>query len=217
MENINGRGEGSSVNHNRLLAGVFILTAFAQVLVFTFIAQERYPSFDVRMNFISDLGVHPQSAAIFSTSMLLAGILVIAGSVLLFASRERTENYHAILAILFTGIGLAGVALFNENAFRTLHLFFAALAFASGGCSVLLCSRSFQGVFRYGSWVLGGIIVIGILVIAGAYVIPPVQGLFLAIGPGFSERIVAYPEALWFMAFGIHLIRSGDGSQTPAG
>jgi len=210
MDNSAGRHEGNLPDRKRIQAGALFLIAFAQLLFFTGIAEGLYPGYNVRMNFISDLGVEPQSAFLFSSSMMLTGILVIAGSLLLFTGKERTGKNYALAFIILTGVGLAGVAAFNENAFRTIHLFFAGIAFASGGISVVLCSLYVHQIFKYISLVLGGVMIIGIIFIAGAYVVPSLESMFRSIGPGFSERFVAYPEAIWFMAFGAYLIGSGN-------
>jgi len=194
----------------RIFSGSLFLIAIAQLYFITSIAEGIYPGYSIRTNFISDLGVKPESATLWSSSMFLAGILVIAGSMLLFSEQKKTVEYYTWISFFLTGVGLAGVAMFNENTFHTFHLFFALIAFACGGISALLYSITAKGAFRYISLILGGITLAGIILLIVAFFIPAIDQIVISIGEGFVERSVAIPMGIWFAAFGAYIIGSND-------
>jgi len=194
----------------KICAGSFFLIAFAQLYYFTTIAEGLYPNYSMRTNFISDLGVRPESAILWGSSMFVAGILVIAGSLFILSEQWKKIEIYTVISFFFTGIGLVGVAIFNENAFHTIHIIFALVAFVFGGISAILYSISMRGSFKYISLVLGGITIVGILLLAIASLIPAIDQIIISIGEGFLERTIAFPMGIWFVALGAHIIGSTD-------
>ena len=194
-----------SQNRNRKLAGAFFLVAWIQLIFFTLIAAGLYPNYNLQLNFVSDLGVQPQSAIVWTASMLVAGVLVIiAGLALSDFGRGHRE---LLVTLALTGVGLLGVAAFNENAFYDVHLALLSLAFAFGAISSLLVSiRLVKGIFRYFSIILGVMLLIGTVILLASLYVAPFASIFFALGKGFAETIIVLPEAIWFITFGAYLI-----------
>ena len=187
------------------LAGVLFLVAWAQSVYFSTIAEGLYPNYNLQTNLVSDLGVQPQSALLWSASVFVTGALVIVASLVLSDYGKK----HRLLLVTFvlTAVGLMGLAGFNENAFHDLHLILSFIAFAFGGISSLLaCLGLVKGLFRFVSVILGGMMVIGVVILYAGFFFAPVASVFFALGQGFAERTVLLPESIWFIAFGAYLM-----------
>jgi hypothetical membrane protein len=196
----------------RATSGVLLLLAGAAILMGIITAEALYPApYHTDTNTISDLGgteppeglVLQPSAAIFDTTMVVAGLLVVVAAVL---SRRS-------ITTLLLGLGILGVGVFPGN--TSPHPYFALLAFAAGGCAGIASARAAPPPLRY---VLAGL---GTIALAAL-----VAGLFLlewspiaALGRGGIERWIAYPVVLWLVIFGTHLVSrsSGVGSSPPVG
>jgi hypothetical membrane protein len=194
-----------SQNRNRKLAGVFFLVAWMQSIFFTLIAQGLYPNYNLQLNLVSDLGVQPQTAILWTASVVVTGVLVImAGLALSDFGRAHRE---LLVTFALTGVGLLGVAAFNEKAFYDAHLVLSLLAFAFAAISSLLVSiRLVKGLFRYFSLILGVMMLIGTVILYPSFYVASFASIFFALGAGFAERIIALPESIWFIAFGAYLI-----------
>jgi hypothetical membrane protein/uncharacterized membrane protein (DUF2068 family) len=199
------KGTIGSQNRNRKLAGAFFLLAWIQSVVFTSIAEGLYPNYNLRTSLVSDLGVQPQSAIVWSASVIVTGVLVlIAGLALSDFGRGHKE---LLVTFTLTGVGLLGVGAFNENSFYVAHLVLSLLAFAFGAISSLLVSiRLVKGLFRYYSLILGLMMLIGMVILYAGLFVAPIASVFFALGQGFAERIIALPELIWFITFGAYLI-----------
>lgn len=192
-------------NRNRKIAGALFLLAWIQSIFFTSIAEGLYPNYNLRLNLIGDLAVQPQSAIVWTASVLVTGALVmIAGLALSDFGRGHRE---LLVTFALTGVGLLGVAAFNENTFYDAHLVLSLLAFAFGAISSLLVSiRLVKGLFRYFSLILGVMMLIGMVILYASLFVAPIASIFFALGKGFAERIIMLPESIWFITFGAYLI-----------
>ena len=84
----------------RSLAGLLLLIAGSAVVLGIMTAEALYPAdYDVHRNTVSDLAamrpedvVRQPSAAIFNTTMIVAGALIVTAAVLLYRSRARTPR-----------------------------------------------------------------------------------------------------------------------------
>ncbi|MGD0689075.1 MAG: DUF998 domain-containing protein [Candidatus Bathyarchaeia archaeon] len=202
---ISKKGTIGSQNRNRKLAGALFLLAWIQSIFFTSIAEGLYPNYNLRLNFVSDLGVQPQSAIVWTASVLVTGVLVIiAGLALSDFGRGHRE---LLVTFALTGVGLLGIAALNENTFYDAHLVLSLLAFAFGAISSLLVSiRLVKGLFRYFSLIFGVMMLIGMVILYAGLFVAPVASIFFALGKGFAERIIVLPESIWFITFGAYLI-----------
>lgn len=199
-------------NTTRKVAGVLFLVAWIQSIYLTAIAEGLYPNFNPSLNLVGDLGVQPQSAILWAASVIVTGVLlIIAGLVLSDLGKSHRE---LLVTFALMGVGLLGVAAFNENAFYDVHLVFSLLAFAFGAISALIVSlRLVKGVFRYFSLILGIMMLIGMVLLYTGFFVTPIASVVFALGSGFAERIISLPESVWFIAFGGYLIGT---SATPS-
>ncbi|MGA2791558.1 MAG: DUF998 domain-containing protein [Candidatus Bathyarchaeia archaeon] len=194
-----------SQNRNHKLAGVLLLLAWMQSIFFTAIAEGLYPNYNLRLNLVSDLGVQPQSAMVWTASVLVTGVLVMVAGLAL--SDFGKGHRELLVTFVLTGVGLLGVAAFNENAFYYAHLVLSLLAFAFGAISSLLVSiRLVKGLFRYFSLIFGVVMLIGMVILYTAFFVAPIATIFFALGKGFAERIILLPGLIWFITFGAYLI-----------
>ena len=212
MKNISRKTTIGSQNRARKVAGVLFLVAWIQSIYLTSVAEGLYPNYNLRLNLVSDLGVQPQSAILWAASVFVTGVLlIIAGLVLSDFGKNHRE---LLVTFALTGVGLLGVAAFNENTFYNVHLVFSLLAFAFGAISALIVSlRLVKGVFRYFSLILGLVMLIGMVLLYAGFFVTPIASIFFALGEGFAERIIVLPESVWFIAFGGYLI---GASATPS-
>jgi hypothetical membrane protein len=205
MKSISKKTTVDGQNGARKVAGVLFLVAWIQSIYFTSVAEGLHPNYNFRLNLVSDLGVQPQSAILWAASVFVTGVLlIIAGLVLSDFGRIHRE---LLVTFALTGVGLLGVAAFNENTFYNVQLVFSLLAFAFGAISALIVSlRLVKGVFRYFSLILGLVMLIGMVLLYAGFFVSPIASIFFALGKGFAERIIVLPESLWFIAFGGYLI-----------
>ena len=191
----------------RATSGLLLLLAGAMILMGIITAEALYPApYRTHLNTISDLGgteppegiVLQPSAAIFDTTMVVTGVLVVVAALL---SRRS-------ITTLLMGLGILGVGVFPGN--TSPHPYFALLAFAAGGCAGIASARRTPPPLRY---VLGGLGAIALVALG--------VGLFLStwapvasLGRGGIERWIAYPVVLWLVVYGAHLA-STTASPTP--
>jgi len=162
------------------------------LLLLVSLAEFLYPDYSVSRNFISDLGVGPMpSSAIFAAALVLFGLMAIGAAEVLRRSAQGSMLWVLIAA---SGIGAIGVAAFNENAARTIHGLFAALAFGAGNLAAVL---SFRMVRQPMSCLFAALGILGLiaLVLVGVDV-------DLGLGPGGMERITFYTAVIWSLGFG---------------
>jgi hypothetical membrane protein len=168
------------------------------------VAESTYANYSVSQNFLSDLGATCHSGAgtsacfivqpssiIFNSALFLLGLLSIASAYLIYRALGR-RLFPTLFGLFGVGTLLAGV--FPET-FIMVHELASLLAFVCGGIAVLSSvslGLEMPKFFRYVSVLLG--------VLALAALIPVVfSGPFMrlnndfGIGPGGTERIVAYP------------------------
>jgi hypothetical membrane protein len=201
------------------LGGALVSLAGGIILMGIITAEAFYPrAYSTAANEISDLGgteppnsliFHP-SAVVFDGSMIVTGLLVLAGS--WFVHRAfRRRSVTIPLALL--GVGALGVGLFPGYT-GAPHALFAMLTFVAGGIAALTGSRVTTAPFRFLSILLGAVSLLSLvsyLILADAN---PMAGL----GIGGIERWIVYPIVLWVTAFGGYLAgRSDAGSAGTSG
>lgn len=96
-----------------------------------------------------------------------------------------------------TGIGAIGVGSFPDTA-GVIDSIVSLIAFLFGGLSAIATYRLVKAPFVYFS-VLMGIITLAALALY-------LFGIYLELGPGGMERMVAYPELLWAAGFGGYMM-----------
>ena len=186
----------------RRAAGASLFVGAVQFVTGMHAAEYLYPGYSVSENVISDLGatcretctIYQPSASIFNSSIILLGLLILSCSY--FIWREFRKSLITALFCL-CGLGAIGVGLFPETA-RLLHIIFSYMAFVFGGLGAIAASKVVKSPFSYFSILMGiGSIAATVLLSAN---------IFLGLGPGGMERMIAYPILLWMISFGGYLM-----------
>ena len=188
----------------RHAAGVFLFIGAIQFVLGMLIAEFLYPGYSASMNYISDLGatcrttclIHQPSASIFNTSISLLGVLALVSSYFIW---REFHNRSISLLLGLSGIGMVGVGLFPETA-GIIHLIASFIAFFFGGLSAIATYKLVKAPFAYLSVLMGMISLIALALF--------ISEIFLGLGPGGMERMIAYPLLLWVIGFGGNLMSS---------
>ena len=177
---------------NRTRAGALIFIGTAWFLMGIIVSEALYYGYHVTQ-MISDLGVG-STALIFNPTIFGFGLLLIAAAYLL--NTEGINRWFLILLALI-GLGAAGVGIFPENIIVP-HSICAITVFVCGGLCAILGYRVFSGPWSWFSPVLGVITLVAV-VLLGAKV-------YLGLGAGGMERMIAYPLLIWAIGTGVYLM-----------
>ena len=192
-----------------VVAGALFLIAAAQFVLCLIIAEALYPGYSVSANYISDLGVGP-SAIVFNSSVILLGLLLLAGTYFL----RHSPNFKTVnILLLLMAVGAVGVGVFTKD-FTLAHGAVSSAAFFFAGLSAIASFKVLKKPLSLISIMLGamtlaalalfssGMVTSGSLTSTTAYD----STFYLGLGPGGMERIIVYPALMWLAAFGGHLI-----------
>ena len=183
------------------VAGALVFIGVSQFVVGMIISEALYPGYSVADNYISDLGVGP-SAVIFNSSVFLMGLLLIIGTY--FLHRAFRFTMLTVLLVL-TAVGVMGVGVFTED-FGAIHGVVSLMAFLFSGLSAIfsvLCSYVHKfPLVKMPFSALAVILGLTTLVALGLFG----GGVYLGLGVGGMERMIAYPALLWGAGFGGYLI-----------
>ena len=191
------------------VAGALVFIAVTQFVLGMIVSEALYPGYSVSDNYISDLGVGP-SSMIFNSSVFLMGLLLIIGAYFL----QRAFRFEMLtLMLVLTSVGVMGVGVFTED-FGIMHTVVSLMAFLFSGLSAIfsvLCSyvHKFPLVkmpFSAISIILG-LVTLGALGLFGVKV-------YLGLGAGGMERMIAYPVLMWGAGFGGYLIAYPEERRT---
>jgi len=191
---------------SRKLAGILIFIASLQFVLAMTISEALYPQYSVSANYISDLGEPSKAgsvAYIFNSSIFLLGLLTVISAYLI----QRTFDYKIFSTFLvLAGIGAMGVGLFPES-FGILHKVASFITFFFGAISAVVSYKLQKPPLSYLAVVLGLLSLIS-LVLFGLKIFG--LEVYLGLGVGGMERMIAYPTLLWALGFGGHLIGSSE-------
>jgi hypothetical membrane protein len=195
---------------SRRLAGLAFLALSAQFMTAIMLAAAMVPGYDFGASAISDLGVAPETALLFNASLVLVGLLNLAGGYLFYRSHGR-RWLLAVFAI--AAVGAIGAGLFPLSA-GGIHSLFALLAFVGFNAQAIASATQVTGAMRALSVLAGalGIVFVALMVIGDA----GNTAAFGPIGHGGTERMIVYPVMLWLVAFGGYLLgRDADARAQP--
>ena len=195
-------------------AGILYSSAGFVLLMGIITAETKYPVFRhyTTRQEISDLGgtrpphglVTQPSAMIFDATMLIAGVLLLAGAFALW--RLYRDRLLTVVSTLF-GVGALGVGIFPGN--TTPHPIAAMIAFVFSALTAIAAVRVTSAPFRFMSLSAGLLSLVAL--IAGEL---GDNSLFVkSIGLGGVERWVVFPMILWLAFFGGHLLASRQRTQ----
>lgn len=183
------------------VAGVLLFVASSQFILGLVVAEALYPGYSISANYISDLGVGP-SAIYFNSSVFLMGLLMLIGAYFL----QRAFNYTMLTVMLvLTAVGSMGVGVFTED-FGIIHMVVSLIAFLFGGLSAIfsaICSHVHEfKLLKTPSSIVA--IVLGVMSLGALALFA--GGIYLDLGKGGMERMIAYPLLVWGAGFGGYLL-----------
>lgn len=199
-------------NHQQLQLGAFLWLLSLQYYVVQLIVASMWPvtsGYSWTQNTISDLAntvcgaygdrlVCSPAHASMNISFWWLGITMIIGATLLNRQLGKTRLVQfGFWCMALAGIGTIVVGFYPENTIASMHVFGAALAFVLGNIGMLLISWYMKDLpewLRVFGIVLGSIGLISLICF--------VLELYLGLGIGGMERVVAYPQSIWMITFG---------------
>jgi hypothetical membrane protein len=206
----------TSLTRQRLsaIAGILYSSAGFVLLMGIITAETKYPVFRhyTTRQEISDLGgtrppqglVMQPSAMIFDTTMLIAGVLLLAGAFALW--QLYRHRVLTVMAALF-GAGAFLVGVFPGN--TTPHPYVAMIAFVFSALTAIVVFRVTSGPFRFMSLGAG---LLSLAALVASY-LGDNSYFVQSIGTGGVERWVVFPIILWLAFFGGYLLASGHRRQ----
>jgi hypothetical membrane protein len=184
--------------------GALLFVGTVQFVILMNVAEQLYPGYSVSLNYISDLGatcrrtcqiVQP-TAVIFNSSIVLLGLLMIIGA---YCVRRSFRSRPLTALLMLTGIGALGVGLFPETT-GIIHHIFSAVVFLFGGLSAIASFQIAKRPMSYLSTLMGLVTLVALALY--------LSNIFLGLGPGGMERMIAYPALLWGVGLGGHLMHT---------
>lgn len=191
------------LSDQRIAGVILFIGSFGFILAMQIAEFIDGSSYNVSVNYISDLGTYCTSPSncvelpshnLFDTSVFLVGVAIVLGSFFLYRA-FRKKIFSGLLVL--SGIGAMGVGVFPEN-FALEHSIFSLIVFLFGGLAAIAAYSIEVKPLGYFSIVIGAFSVIMLILYA--------LGFYIGLGPGGMERIVAYPELLWGVGLGGHMI-----------
>lgn len=170
--------------------------------------------YSIANNTISDLGntqcgiyggrdVCSPLHSLMNISFILLGSFMMLGSVLIYQEFRETRLALVGFGCMFlAGVGSLLVGIFPENTIGALHTSGAFLPFFVGNVGIIILGFALalpRGLRIY--TILSGAIALVALLFF-------VTNHYLGIGIGGMERIVAYPQTIWLIVFGIYISKN---------
>ncbi len=190
---------------------IFWITSIQYYIIQIVVARAWNPAYSWSINTISDLGntacglyseryVCSPLHNLMNASFIILGLTMIVGAILVY--REFKESIPSAVGFSFmavAGIGTLLVGLFPENTNTTLHVIGATLPFLIGnlGLIVLGTVLDIPKSLRYYTLLSGYISLVAFLLF--------ISHTYLGLGIGGMERLVAYPQTMWLIVFGVYI------------
>jgi hypothetical membrane protein len=191
------------------LSGLLLFLNAAQFMTVIMLAASIAPAYDYRAAAISDLGVIPETALLFNASLVVVGLLNIAGGYIYYGLHRRK---WILATFLVAGIGAVGAGLVPLD-HGGLHGVFALLAFLFFNLEAIASATVVTGPMRPVSAVAGvvGLVFVVLMAIGDG----GNTAAFGPIGHGGTERMIVYPVMLWMTAFGGYLMAGRHAGASP--
>jgi hypothetical membrane protein len=177
-------------------------------------SQWTSPAYSLAINTISDLGntvcgpyggryVCSPLNPLMNASFIILGLTMFQGAALIYYEFRR--NVGSLIGFSFmalAGFGTLIVGLFPENTISQLHFLGALLPFLIGNIGIVILGISLNTPkwLRIFSVIAGSVSVIAL----GFFI----THTYLGLGIGGMERIVAYPQTVWLIVFGLYISKN---------
>jgi hypothetical membrane protein len=189
---------------NKKVAGLLGFVAIVQTVLVIFICEVLYSNYNVGQQYISDLGnwsLASNYAAIFNTSMVLAGILGIASA---YFIQQAFKNRLFTSLLMINAFCTILIGVFAEDISMPAHGISALISLIVGLGATFMTYKFVKLPLSYAAIILGGVTVFAVVIQA--------SGNYLGLGLGGIERLEIYPSLLWGLVFDAYLI--GEASST---
>ncbi len=198
------------MRQSRHVAGILFFVLSAQFLLFLMIGESMAPGYSMHDNAISDLGVIQETAAIFTASMVIVGLLNIIGGYLFYQTHQKVGT---LALFVLAGIGAIGAGIISLDNPSGLHSLFALAAFLFFNGEAIATAQLVRGPMKAISALAGiiGLTFVVVMLLGDADIV----NLFGPIGHGGSERMIVYPALLWMVALGGYLMASPAETEQP--
>lgn len=206
-------------NNRHPLVGPAFWIVSVQYFITQLLVAKAWPQpHSLSQHLISDLGntecgqyfdrfVCSPEHAWMNASFIVLGLTMISGSALIYQNfRRNTGSFIGFSMMALAGFGTILVGVFPENTISALHFIGALLPFLLGNLALVVLGLSLDIPRMFKFWTItAGVVALVALVLFQS-------GIYLGLGAGGMERIVAYPQTVWLIAFGLYL--SGDRYKT---
>jgi hypothetical membrane protein len=137
-----------------------------------------------------------------NSSFIVLGATMVAGSLLIDDGfRKSVASRIGFAFMTLAGLGTILVGVFPENLPGGFHTLGAALPFAIGNVGLIILGLSLDlGPKLKAYTLLSGMIALAALPLF-------YTGHYLGLGLGGMERVVAYPQTIWLIVFGVYISR----------
>ncbi len=213
---LRSKGLETFTSRHPLVGPVFWIASSQFFIVQFIVAASWEKTYSWSVNTISDLGntvcgvygpnyVCSPLYQLMNISFVVVGCTMFIGSVLIYQNfTKRPGSIWAFGFMALSGIGTALVGLFPENTSVAMHTLGAALPFVFGNIALLLFARTLDmprwlRIYTF----LSGVITLTALVFF-------VSHQYMGIGQGGMERLVAHPQTLWLIVFGLYMVLNGS-------
>ncbi len=131
-------------------------------------------------------------------SFIVLGITMIAGSVLIYQAYRQSATGFGLMAL--AGLGTLLVGAFPENTVAVWHELGAALPFLLGNLALVILGLrlAMPRPLRLYTIASGCIALLALVLFLSHH--------YLGLGIGGMERLVAYPQTLWLIIFGLYAL-----------
>jgi hypothetical membrane protein len=140
---------------------------------------------------------------LMNASFVILGLTMFEGAMLIYQEfRKNTGSAMGFTFMALAGLGTILVGIFPENTISPLHFLGAMLPFLIGNIGMIILGLS----LKLPKWLRVYSVTSGIisLVALGFFI----THSYLGLGIGGMERIVAYPQTIWLIVFGIYISKS---------
>lgn len=198
------------------LGPILWISSLQYFIIQIVVANASATPFSWQKNPISDLGntacaeysarfVCSPQHDLMNFSFLLLGLTMVFGSVLIaqqYSKKQRAGFYLLMLA----GFGTILVGMFPENTIAGVHTLGAALPFLFGNIALIILGLHLKlprvlQVYTLAS----GLIALTALVFYLSHI-------YFGLSQGGVERLVAYPQTIWMIVFGVFLLRKNSAA-----
>ncbi len=190
---------------------IFWMVSIQYYIIQVIVALSWATHYSLRFNTISDLGntscgnygdrlVCSPHHALMNASFITLGFTMMIGAVLIFQEfRESVGSATGFTFMGIAGLGTLIVGLVPENSISSLHVLGATLPFLIGniGLVVLGFILDIPKSLRIYTIISG----VGSLISLVLFT----SHIYLGLGVGGMERIVAYPQTMWLIVFGVYI------------